>query len=110
MSHFTFQMWGRITFSEGQKPYKYLHEYKEQKLNGRIVCLKAYDDKTCNVHEHIIRNIPSFSEFIDRELQNRIALAEGSPMKITDFISKFNEPVIIQFKSFNFAIIKVRIV
>ena len=99
-----------LTFSIKENAKRYTQEYKEQKLNGRIVRLKSYEDKTCDIHEHILRNITSFADFIDRELQNRIELAETNQMKITDFISKFNEPVIIEFKSFNFAIIKVRIV
>ena len=98
-----------LTFSIKGTPKRYLHEYQEHKINGRVVRLKSYDDKTCDVHEHILRNIPSFGDFIDRELQDRIRLAEKSQMKINDFISKLNEPVIIEFKSFNFEIIKVRI-
>ena len=78
-------------------------------INGRVVRLKSYDDESVDVHEHIIRNIPSFADFIDRELQDRIRLAEEGQMKINDFTSKLNEPVIIQFKSFNIDIIKVRI-
>ena len=31
-------------------------------------------------------------------------------MKINDFVSKLKEPVMIEFKRFNFAIIKVRFV
>ena len=98
-----------FTFSIKENAKRYTQEYKEQKLNGRIVRLKSYEDKTCDVHEHVLRNITSFADFIDRELQNRIILAEESLMNITDFISSLNEPVIIEFKSFNIAIIKVRI-
>ena len=79
-------------------------------INGRVFRLKSYDDKSVDVHEHVIRNIPIFGDFIDRELKDRIRLAEESQMKINDFSSKLNEPVIIQFKSFNIDIIKVRIV
>ena len=55
----------------------------------------------------MLRNIPSFADFIDRELQARITLAEKSGMKLSEFTSKLNDPVIIEFKSFNFDIIKV---
>ena len=100
----------KITFSERKVAYKYLLEYQEHKINGRVVRLKAYDEKSCDVHEHILRNIPSFADYIDRELKNRVSSAEESQMKINDFISKLNEPVMIEFKSFNVAIIKVRFV
>ena len=86
-----------------------MHEYQEHKINGRIVRLKSYDENSCDVHEHILRNIPSFADFIDREIQNRIIIGEERHMNITDFISILNEPVLIEFKSFNIAIIKVRI-
>ena len=62
------------------------------------------------VHEHVLRQIPCFGHFIDTELKNRIRLAKESQMTLNDFISKSNEPVIIEFKSFNVAIIKVRFV
>ena len=100
----------KINFSEIKLAHKYSQEYKEQKLNGKVVSLKSHDGKTCDVHEHVLRQIPSFGDYIDRELKNRIRLAEESQMKINDFISKSNEPVIIEFKSFNVAIIKVRFV
>ena len=98
-----------LTFSIKGTSKRYLYEYQEHKINRRVVRLKSYDDKSCDVHEHILWNIPSFGDYIDRELQNRIILAEESLMNITDFISSLNEPVIIEFKSFNIAIIKVRI-
>ena len=97
----------KITFSERKVAYKYSQEYKEQKLNGKVVSLKSHDGKTCDVHEHVLRQIPSFGDYIDRELKNRIRLVEESQMTLNDFISK---PVIIEFKSFNVAIIKVRFV
>ena len=100
----------KITFSERKVAYKYLLEYQEHKINGGVVRLKAYDEKSCDVHEHILRNIPSFGDFIDRELEKRVSSAEESQMTLNDFISKSNEPVIIEFKSFNVAIIKVRFV
>ena len=100
----------KITFSRINVSYKYLLEYQEHKINGRVVRLKSYDEKSCDVHEHILRVILSFGDYIDRELENRINAAEKSQMKINDFISKLNEPVIIEFKSFNVAIIKVRFV
>ena len=81
---------------------------QEHKINGRAVRLKSFNAKSVDVHEHIIRTIPSFGDYIDRELQDRIRLAEESQMKINDLISKINEPVVIEFKSFNVDIIKVR--
>ena len=98
-----------LTFSIKGTSKKYLYEYQEHNINGRVVRLKSYDENSCDVHEHILRIIPSFGDCIDRELQNRSLLAEESHMKINDFISILNEPVIIEFKSFNIAIIKVRI-
>ena len=79
-------------------------------INGRVVRLKSYDDESVDDHEHVIRNKPSFADFIDRELQDRIRLAEEGQMKINNFISKLNEAVIIEFKSFNIDIIKLSIV
>ena len=100
----------KITFSEIKVSDKYSQEYKEQKFNGKVVSLKSHDGQTCDVHEHVLRQIPSFGDYIDRELKNRIRLTEESQMTLNDFISKSNEPVIIEFKSFNVAIIKVRFV
>ena len=99
-----------LTFSIKGNAKRYTQEYKEQKLNGRIVSLTSYEGKTCDVHEHILRNITSFADFINREMQNRCRLAANSQMKINDFISKLGEPIIIDFKSYNHAIIKVRII
>ena len=99
-----------LTFTIKGNHKRYTQEYKEQKLNGKIVRLTSYENKTSDVHEHILRNIPSFADFIDRELHDRISSAEKSQMKISDFTSKLGEPVIIEFKSFNFAIIKVKTV
>ena len=76
-----------LTFTIKGNHKRYTQEYKEQKLNGKIVRLTSYENKTSDVHEHILRNIPSFADFIDRELHDRISSAEESQMKISDFTS-----------------------
>ena len=94
----------RINFSKSV-----IEEYQEQKISGRVIRLKAFDENYWDVHERVLRTIDSFSNFIDREDRNR----ENELLQMTtvftpqSYRTEINKPIVIEFKSYNFAIINV---
>ena len=99
----------RIKFSK-----TVIEEYQEQKISGRVIRLKAFDENYWDVHERVLRTIDSFSNFIDREDRNRenelqLNRENESTTVFTpeSYRTEINKPIVIEFKSYNFAIINV---
>jgi len=85
-----------VALSEIEVSEKIVYEYQEKTITGQVVRLKAYDNKYKDVHEHVIKQIDSFREYIDKELQEREEKKEN-----------WRSPIIIEFKFYNIEIVKV---
>merc|ERR1712227_205480 len=85
-----------VALSEIKVSEKIVYEYQEKTITGQVVRLKAYDNKYKDVHEHVIKQIDSFREYIDKELQEREEKKEN-----------WRSPIIIEFKFYNIEIVKI---
>ena len=97
-------------FSSVRYSSKTIKEYREQTVSGTIVRFKAYDGKHLDLHEHILRDIDSFRDLIDREMKTREENFKNSSGLETkeDYIAQMKMPIIIEFKNYNIEIMQVK--
>jgi len=98
-----------LDFSKIKFSKTVVEEYQEQKISGRVIRLKAFDENFWDVHERVLRTIDSFSNFIDREDRKREneLLQSINEFTLDSYRTKINKPIVIEFKSYNFAIINL---
>ena len=87
-----------------------IKEYQDQILYGTFIRFKAYDGKTVDLHEHILRDIDSFRNLFDREIRERETSFEKDCSGLANkqkYMAYMKRPITIEFKNYNIEILQV---